>query len=167
MNKLLLTAIVFTTATAPLTCAKADSLELILGSKHGGIFGDDYYYTKTEVPEYRASGVGLQSARVGYTRYDRHNFNESNLGIAYVGDNGINVGVYNNSYSDTSVYVGYSIETSYSEYVTFGALAGVVTGYEKAVMPMAQGYMLVGPKCLQGKLGVIPGAFTFGLRVPL
>jgi len=131
-----MTVVLFTTATAPITCVKADSLELIFGSKH----------------------------------YVQGEFNESNPGIGYNSDKGYAVGVYKNSYSNTSVYLGRVIEKHW-KYVSLGAVIGVTTGYEEQsghiVLPMGQTYILAGPKFAQAKLGVMPGAFTFALRIPL
>ena len=152
------------------TTVGAGQLDLIIGSKHGVFFGDDYYYTKTEVPEYRAPGVGLQNAHVGYTRYDRYDFNESNPGLGYVFDSGVAVGFYRNSYGVQSEYLGYNWQTN-NRYLNAGVVVGLVTGYDipyaMPAAPLAMPYVLIGPSAVRLKVGYIPGAFTFMLNVEL
>lgn len=117
------------------TSANADSLDVIVASKH-----------------------------------DTAGFNESNPGLAYIADNGVVVGAYKNSYSVTSVYLGYAIET-HSKYLNVGVVGGAITGYEQAfgysVMPMVMPYVLVGPKAVRLKVGILPGALTFMLNIEL
>lgn len=138
-------------AVAVIKEVRADSIEIIMSSNH---YASDYYWTDDAAGNYSI----------------KHELNESNPGLAYVHNSGINVGIYKNSYYKTSVYAGYSVETNW-KYINFGVLGGIITGYEfptgQKVLPMGQSYMLVGPKFAQAKIGAIPGAITFSLRIPL
>jgi len=116
----------------------ADQLDIIAASKHGVLVDLDATY----------------------------DFNESNIGLGYIADNGVTVGAYNNSYRHTSVYVGYTVET-HAKYLNVGVVSGLVTGYTGLVSPMVMPYVLIGPSDVRLKVGYIPGAFTFMLNVEL
>lgn len=123
---------------------KADDLEIIITSRH---------------------------KHATYTYIDgEHIFNEDNLGIGYVHDSGLTGGVFRNSYDVTSVYAGYYAETS-GCCLNVGIIGGLATGYEiltdQAVTPMVMPYMLLGPDAFKLKIGVLPDALTFILRVQI
>ena len=56
-------------------------------------------------------------------------FNETNPGISYRFDNGVEVGVYKNSFYRTSTYAGYNYKLYENSYVRAEVMAVAVTGY--------------------------------------
>lgn len=126
--------------------ACAGQLDLIIGSKHST---DGYWDNGTQ-----------------------QEWNETNPGLAYTFDNGIYIGMYNNSYKHLSVTAGYAVETKY-KYFNAGITGGLVTGYDRVsdypAILMVMPYVLIGPKPFRVKIGVIPGidvqVLTLGLNI--
>ena len=103
MNYFYWVALVLTLIFAITHNAKADSLDIIVGSEH---YANDGYWDDT----------------------GHHDYNQHNPGLAYNHDSGWSAGAYNNSYHKQSLFVGYRVETNY-KYINAGMMGGLVTGY--------------------------------------
>lgn len=70
--------------------------------------------------------------------FDRSkDFNEQNVGLGYMSENGLLGGVYNNSYNKPSVYAGKNFSYPLNGLLSAGVTVGGVTGYPAApVLPM-------------------------------
>ena len=153
----LLGVVVTTTVLVVFSAAVgADSLDLIVGSKHTV---DSWKTTTT----HRYAGGSYQTTE--YTE-----FNENNLGLGYNADNGFSAGFYDNSFNKTSVYAGATFQTQ-QKYLNVGITVGGITGYEHitgmTVTPMAMPFVTAGTETVKVKVGYIPGAFTFSLNFEL
>lgn len=66
--------------------------------------------------------------------HDRPGFNNTNPGLYVRLDNGVTAGVYRNSLSKPSVYLGRSFETPLADWVSVAVTVGVVSGYNNPIL---------------------------------
>jgi hypothetical protein len=61
---------------------------------------------------------------------NQHDYNETNPGIAIRHEHAV-AGIYENSFNDTSIFVGGDKHLNYGDF-EYGAMAGLVSGYEES-----------------------------------
>jgi hypothetical protein len=115
----------FVAAFTVSTPAFCDGLVFHLQSHHKN---GNHDVTETWVDKDNASHTGT-----------KRGLNNNNFGIGYKSDDGYSIGVYKNSFFNTSTYAGK--EFMYNRY--FGGFVGVATGYKeqsgKSLMPFLAG----------------------------
>lgn len=79
-----------------------------------------------------ASTVGLHLG----SRHDAPGFDDANVGVYAVSDEGWTFGTFNNSESRQSVYVGKTWHFPLTQRLAASATAGAVTGYDSAISPL-------------------------------
>lgn len=75
--------------------------------------------------------AGTLGLHIGSQHYPAKDFNNANLGVYYISDEGWTVGTYYNSERKQSVYAGKSWD-----FGPFRLQAGLITGYSRPVLPM-------------------------------
>jgi len=95
---------------------------------------------------------------------DVEEYNEANLGLGItyetLDDNNLakmlSAGYFNNSFNDPTLYAGYGMGKRFGNeyYAQLGGMAGLMTGYDTAVMPMGAGTLSLGKKDL-GRLNFL------------
>lgn len=85
-------------------------------------------------------------------------FNENNYGLGYKTNDGYLAGVYRNSLDKNSVYAGKEFQTDplIGDKLKLAIVLGLVSGYNKNIMPMALPEILYGDKQNETALGFVP-----------
>jgi len=97
---------------------------------------------------------GFLSKHIGTDR----KFNENNYGLGYKSNDGYLGGIYKNSLGKTSLYGGkeFSTDPVTDANIRLAIVLGLVSGYNKSVIPMALPEILMGNKEHEVALGFVP-----------